>query len=155
MKPGPKTNILFVCLGNICRSPSAEMVLRTLADQAGIPVEVDSAGTGNWHIGQPPDARAFAAAAKRGMDMSALRARQVTTADFTRFAHILAMDRQNLAALEALRPPGGTRPRLFMEYAANGGRADIPDPYYGGEAGFEQMFDMIEDAARGLLETLV
>ncbi len=154
MTPAPQPGVLFVCLGNICRSPTAAAVLRARAQQAGIALFTDSAGTGNWHIGQPPDARAIAAAARRGLDMTALRARQVCRDDFTRFTHILAMDRNNLAALQALRPPGGVQPRLLMDHAPARRQREVPDPYYGGEAGFELMLDLIEDAVSGLLTTL-
>ncbi len=154
MTPGQRPKVLFVCLGNICRSPSAETVFRTRAEQAGLDVFTDSAGTGNWHVGRPPDARAIAAAARRGLDMSALRARQVCASDFTRFTHVFAMDRQNLADLEALRPPGGVQPRLFLPCWKGAPVDEVPDPYYGGEAGFEQMFDLIERASEGLVEML-
>ncbi|PHS25186.1 MAG: protein-tyrosine-phosphatase [Robiginitomaculum sp.] len=146
--------ILFVCLGNICRSPSAEAVLRYQAGQQGLSLEVGSAGTGNWHVGQAPDARAMSAAAGRGIDMQNLRARQVSVADFTRFTHIFAMDQSNLADLQAMRPEGGIMPALFLGPASNTPPGDVPDPYYGGAQGFEHMLDLIEAAAEGFLETL-
>lgn len=142
------TRILFVCLGNICRSPTAEGVFRTLAGAAD--VELDSAGTSNWHAGGPPDRRATAEAARRGIDLSDLRARQAVPEDFERFDLIVAMDRSNATQLETLRPPGNTTPvRLFLSYATGDVPAEVPDPYY--EDNFPQVFDMLEDASRGLL----
>ncbi|TCP44026.1 low molecular weight protein-tyrosine-phosphatase [Rhodovulum marinum] len=146
------TRILFVCLGNICRSPTAHGVFETLAAQAGVPVAVDSAGTGGWHVGDPPDGRALREAAARGYDLGALRARQVRPADFAGFDLILAMDRSNLADLERMRPPGSETPvRLFLDYA-DSPRDEVPDPYY--EGGFDLVLDLIEDASRGLLRQL-
>lgn len=150
--------ILFVCLGNICRSPTAEAVFRHLLAEmaAGTNVEVDSAGIGNWHIGEPPDVRAQAAARRRGFDMSALRARQITSEDFERFDLILAMDRENLAELRRRSPQQlRERVRLFLEFAPDLGEHDVPDPYYGGDAGFEAVLDLTEQAARGLLDHLI
>jgi protein-tyrosine phosphatase len=149
--------ILFVCLGNICRSP-AEAVLRHLLAEVDVGggVEIDSAGIGNWHIGEPPDLRAQAAARRRGFDMSALRARQITREDFERFDLILAMDRENLAELRRRSPqPFRDRVRLFLEFAPDLGEHDVPDPYYGGDAGFEAVLDLTEQAARGLLDHLI
>lgn len=148
--------ILFVCLGNICRSPTAEAVLRALAAREApeIPLEVDSAGTADYHVGQPPDPRTRAAAARRGYDLSALRARTVDSDDFERFDLILAMDRENLAALRR-RAPSHTheRLRLFLEFAPDAPE-DVPDPYYGGPNGFEEVLDLVETATRGLLTHL-
>lgn len=142
--------VLCVCLGNICRSPTAEAVLRSLA---GDRLTVDSAGTGSWHIGKPPHAPAIAAARARGYDLSGLRARQVSPRDFGAFDLILAMDSQNLADIEALRPPESATPaRLFLDYAPETGLSDIPDPYFTGD--FEGALDLIEAAARGLLKRL-
>ena len=143
-------SVLFVCLGNICRSPSAEAVFTHLAG----PDEfiVDSAGTGDWHIGNPPYGPMIASASARGIAMDHLRARQVSAADFDRFDLILAMDASNRANLEALRPPGNTTPvRLFMEFAGQPG-AEVPDPYYTRD--FDGALDLIEAAATGLLGAL-
>ncbi|KAJ56152.1 hypothetical protein ACMU_10395 [Actibacterium mucosum KCTC 23349] len=146
------TRILFVCLGNICRSPTAHGVFVAQADAQGVPVQVESAGTGGWHIGDPPDARATAEAAARGYDLSALRAQQVQVGDFDRFDLIIAMDTSNLAALERMRPAGNTTPvELFLRYAETD-RTEVPDPYYEGE--FDMVLDLIEDASRGLLASL-
>nr|WP_298410187.1 low molecular weight protein-tyrosine-phosphatase [uncultured Halomonas sp.] len=148
--------VLFVCLGNICRSPTAEGVFRSRLDKAGLAerVEVDSCGTSDWHIGDPPDSRAIAAAKGRGVDLSQLRGRQLEEEDFRRFDYILAMDHMNLKNLEALRPSDSqAHVGLFMEFA---GRSDeaIPDPYTGDEGHFEKVFDMIETASDGLIEEL-
>jgi protein-tyrosine phosphatase len=150
-------SVLFVCLGNICRSPTAEGVFRHLAAAAGADVVCDSAGTSDWHVGGPPDARAVAEARARGIDLGGLRARQVTAEDFDRFDLIFGMDRGNLAKLEALRPAGNVTPvALFLDEApdggATGGRREVPDPYY--EDNFPQVFDMLEAASRGLLSRL-
>jgi protein-tyrosine phosphatase len=147
--------VLFVCLGNICRSPTAEAVLRAVhrATAPGLPIEVDSAGTGDYHIGEPPDFRAQAAARRRGYDMSGSRARLIEAADFERFDLILAMDRANVADLRRLAPPAfRDRVRLFLEFAAGVDETEVPDPYYGGATGFEQVLDLVEAAARGLIE---
>lgn len=147
--------ILFVCLGNICRSPTAEAVFRHLAarEAPGLDLTIASAGIGNWHIGEPPDERAQAAALRRGFDMSAQRARQIVREDFTAFDLILAMDRENLSELRR-RAPGDARERvrLFLEFAAERDVDEVPDPYYGGAEGFERVLDLTEAAARGLLE---
>jgi protein-tyrosine phosphatase len=150
--------ILFVCLGNICRSPTAEGVLRAIAarDFPELKIEVDSAGTADYHVGEPPDRRTVAAARRRGYELGSLRARLVQREDFQRFDHVLAMDRANLAALEARKPPGASaRLGLFMEYAPDSEFDEIPDPYYGGSEDFERVLDLSEAAARGLLSRLV
>jgi protein-tyrosine phosphatase len=146
--------ILFVCLGNICRSPSAEAVLRAIAAREApeLQIEVDSAGTAGYHIGDAPDSRSQAAALRRGYDMSPLRARIVEAADFERFDLILAMDTKNLEVLRKRAPAGyRERVRLFMEFAPDCGLDEVPDPYYGGPTGFEQVLDLVEEASRGLL----
>ncbi|MEM7638413.1 MAG: low molecular weight protein-tyrosine-phosphatase [Pseudomonadota bacterium] len=141
--------LLFVCLGNICRSPTADGVARRLADQRGLDWVIDSAGTGAWHVGNPPDPRMTAAAAKRGIDLAPLRARQAQAEDFLRFDHIFAMDRSNLADLERLRPSQATASlNLFLQ------DAEVPDPYYGGADGFEHVLDLISERMETLFETL-
>lgn len=146
--------VLFVCLGNICRSPGAEAVLRSLVTrQRLVGWTIDSAGTGAWHRGDPPDRRAIREGSKRGHDLSALRARQVSAADFARFTHILAMDHDNLEALEAMRPSAGPAPRLFLAAAGHGPHA-VPDPYYGNARDFVAMFDTLEAAMADLLPRL-
>jgi protein-tyrosine phosphatase len=147
------TRVLFVCMGNICRSPTAEAVVREIArrEAEGIALEFDSAGTHGYHAGDPPDERSLRAAQRRGFDMSALRARQVETLDFERFDLVLAMDEAVYRRLEANAPaPFAGRLRLFLEYAPETGRRDVPDPYYGGPAGFEEVLDLVEAGARGL-----
>jgi low molecular weight protein-tyrosine phosphatase len=149
--------ILFVCLGNICRSPTAEVVFRAVASREApdIALEIDSAGTAAYHVGEPPDRRTRQAAARRGYDLSALRARVVESGDFDRFDLILAMDRENLRALERLAPASTReRLRLFLEFAPGAGVSEVPDPYYGGANGFEDVLDLIEAASRGLVEHL-
>ena len=147
--------VVFVCLGNICRSPTAEGVFRALVERAGLDgrITVDSAGTGGYHVGQPPDPRARAAARRRGIEIGRARARQATAADFRAFDYVLAMDRDNHAHLARLCPPGEERRLgLFLDYAPEFGRDDVPDPYYGGGGGFEEVLDLIEAASRGLLD---
>jgi len=153
----PAVSVLFVCLGNICRSPTSEGVFRKLAAQHRIEhaVEIDSAGTGGYHIGRPPDARAAAAAAKRDIDITALRARQVITQDFEIFDYVIAMDRQNYEYLIRLAPRHvRNKVCLFMDFASDWSIEEVPDPYYGGVAGFERVLDMIEDASKGLIEDI-
>ena len=149
--------VLFVCLGNICRSPTAEGVFRHLLRQEApeLQVEVDSAGTADYHLGEPPDLRSQRAAMRRGIDLGGLRARQVTPADFARFDLILAMDRANLLELEAMRPKDSrARVRLFLEYAPELKRLEVPDPYYRDASGFEEVLDFSVAASRGLLADL-
>ena len=146
--------ILFVCLGNICRSPTAEGVFRALVEREGLSdqISADSAGVGSWHIGNPPDRRATAAARGRGIDISSQRARQARAQDFHRYDYVIAMDSENHHALSALCPTGQTdRLYTFMQFAPHLGSGDVPDPYYGGENGFEVVLDMIEAASTGLL----
>ncbi|RJQ48752.1 MAG: low molecular weight phosphotyrosine protein phosphatase [Gammaproteobacteria bacterium] len=147
--------VLFVCMGNICRSPLAEGAFSNLLEQyrLGGFISADSAGTHDYHVGEPPDPRAQASALRRGMDISAQRARLVQREDFARFDYILAMDRQNYARLEKLSTPDGRRKLgLFLDYAPHLGEVEVPDPYYGGPGGFERVLDMVEEAAQGLLE---
>ena len=147
--------VLFVCMGNICRSPTAEGVFRKLlAETEGLMVAVDSAGTHDYHVGSAPDRRTQAAALRRKLDLSAQRARQIATEDFERFDLVLAMDEENHAVLLARCPPAYRgKVRLFLDYGSMGER-NVPDPYYGGESGFERVLDLVEDAARGLLAEL-
>ena len=149
--------VLFVCMGNICRSPTAHGVFRRIVQEAGLAdrIEIDSAGTHGYHVGKPADRRAQATAVARGITMDDLRARQVHADDFARFDYVLAMDRDNLEILERMCPPEHrNRPRLFMEFAPEWGIREVPDPYYGGPQGFEQVFDMVEAAANGLLRAI-
>ena len=146
--------ILFVCLGNICRSPTAEAVVRALAarELPEVGLEVDSAGTAAYHVGEPPDPRMQAAAARRGYELKALRARVVEPRDFERFDLILAMDRENLEVLHRRAPEQAReRVRLFLEFSPDSEPREVPDPYYGGANGFEEVLDLVEAAARGLL----
>lgn len=145
--------VLFVCLGNICRSPTAEGILRHKLRAAGLEdrVQVDSAGTGDWHVGKAPDSRTRIAAQRRGYDLSALRARQVEAADFQRFDLILAMDQSNLRNLQALRPAGAQADLDLYLRRYELALDEVPDPYYGGEDGFEQVLDLIEQASDALL----
>ncbi len=145
--------VLFVCLGNICRSPTVEGVARKLAqiEAPGLPLEFDSAGTADYHIGAAPDPRSQRAALHRGYDISKLRARQLTLADFTRFDLLLGMDADNLEAMRALAPPAlRDRARLFLSYAPDAAVAAVPDPYYGGPEGFETVLDLAEHGCRAL-----
>ncbi len=141
--------VLFVCTGNICRSPTAEGVLRHLAARMGVPLHVESAGTHDYHAGEPPDRRALHHAKGRGYDLSAQRARQLRSRDFAEFDLLVAMDRGHLEILEAQCPPQH-RGKLRMLVHGH----DVPDPYYGGAQGFEQVLDMVEAACLGLLQEL-
>ena len=144
-----KRSILFVCTGNICRSPTAEGVFRDLSKKAGLELHIASAGLGDWHIGQPPDERAQHHARTRGYDLSLQRARQVTPRDFDEFDMILAMDRGHLRALQKMAPPQHhAKIRLFVA------GSDVPDPYYGGAEGFEKVLDLVEAQCRRLLQEL-
>ena len=152
-----KRRVLFVCLGNICRSPTAEAVFRDLVkrDARRPRIEVDSAGTHAWHAGSAPDTRAMEAAARRGIDMHDLRARKVTEGDFQHFDLLLAMDEQVYWQLLEIAPQEHRdRVRLFLEFAPELGRREVPDPFAGGPAGFEEVLDLIEAGSRGLLTAL-
>jgi protein-tyrosine phosphatase len=156
-EPRAARRILFVCMGNICRSPTAEGVFRKLlAERApDLDVEIDSAGTHGFHDGAPPDPRACRAAQRRGVDLKPLRARRVTESDFERFELLLAMDEQNLEFLLEICPTEyRPRVRLLLEFAPHLERREVPDPYYGGSTGFEHVLDLVEEAAAGLLEHL-
>ena len=149
--------VLFVCMGNICRSPTAEGVFRNQVEQAGLHKQfhIDSAGTHDYHIGKPPDGRAQTAAEKRGYNLSRLRGRQVEVQDFSEFDFILAMDMDNLSRLQARCPDQHAHKLgLLMEYSKNFLEREVPDPYYGGGAGFERVLDMVEDAGLGFIEHL-
>lgn len=149
--------VLFVCSGNICRSPTAEAVFRALIEERGLSgeIEVDSAGTGSWHVGSPPDERSARAARARGIELSG-RARQVETSDFERFDVLVAMDAGHAAELQALAPAEmAAKVRLLREFdpeAVAAGDTDVPDPYYGGPDGFEHVLDVVEAGTRGLME---
>lgn len=150
-----KVRVLMVCLGNICRSPTAHGVFQKRVENAGLGniIEVDSAGTGDWHIGREPDPRACSAAQLRGYDLSPLRARQVHSTDFESFDYILAMDEENLRNLRALCPPQyHDRLQLFLHFAGDDvAPRYVPDPYYGEEDGFQLVLDLVEDGADALL----
>jgi protein-tyrosine phosphatase len=148
--------ILFVCMGNICRSPTAEGVMRRLLEDEGLDVEIDSAGTGGWHAGEPPDRRATIAAQRRGITLAGA-ARKVTRADFRDFDLLIALDRGNLRELLTIAPDedAAEKVRLLREFdPAASGDLDVPDPYYGGDRGFETVLDMVEAACRGLIDEL-
>ena len=149
-----KIRVLFVCMGNICRSPTAHGVFETMVERAGLGgrIEVDSAGTHAYHVGEPPDRRAQQTALQRGFDLSNQRARRAEGDDFTRFDYVVAMDQDNFHNLFSICPPGmEEKIHLFMDYAPSFSSREVPDPYYGGPSGFEQVFDMVEAAAEGLL----
>lgn len=151
----PSPSILLVCLGNICRSPLAEAAFRAEAARRGLDVTLDSAGTGAWHVGEPPDARARATARRHGVSIDDLRARQVSRDDFRRFDAIVAMDAQNLAYLERLAPPDATaRLVLLLDVVAGREGESVGDPYYGGPDGFERTWDEVSAGARGFFDAL-
>lgn len=154
MKNKEKISVIFICMGNICRSPTAEAVFRHCVEEAGLAdaIHIDSAGTHDYHIGEPPDTRTQRAARQRGYDMSALRGRQAEAADFARFDYVLAMDDANLSILQTLQPrDAAAHLGLFLEFAAHHNEREVPDPYFGGADGFEHVLDLVEDASRGLL----
>ena len=146
-------SILFVCLGNICRSPLAEAALREEARRRGVDLVVDSAGTGDWHAGEPPDERAIAVAARHGVDIGALRARQVKRADFTRFDHIVALDHENLKNLRRLMPANATAQlSLLLDHVPGREGQGVTDPWFGDASGFDVTWTEVTAAARGLVE---
>jgi len=152
-----KISVLFVCMGNICRSPTAHGVFLDRVNKAGLEesIEVESAGTHAYHVSEPPDARAQEAALKRGVDLSALRARKAVENDFYEFDYIIAMDDSNYSILLSMAPEGHEEKlKLFLEYAPDLNVREVPDPYYGGKNGFERVLDLIEDASTGLLDDL-
>ena len=154
---GESAAVLFVCLGNICRSPTAEGVFRTAVERAGLAgrVRTASAGLGDWHVGQPPDRRAIQAARRRGYDLTALRGRQVGPEDFAKFGWILGMDDSNLRALTDMKPPEFSgHLGLLLDFAPELGVREVPDPYYGGPEGFDRVLDLIEASAAGLVARL-
>ena len=154
MNTASPLRVLIVCLGNICRSPAGEGVLRARANERGIDLEIDSAGTGAWHVGNPPDRRMIGAAKTRGVDLSQQRARQFEIADFYEFDFILAMDAQNHADILDLAPPNkDARVHLFLEFADTDIR-EMPDPYYGTDDGFNHVLDLVEKGADGFLTHL-
>lgn len=149
--------VLFVCLGNICRSPTAEGVFRKRVADAGMSeiIRVDSAGTHAYHTGEPPDRRAVLAAQRRGVDLSNIRARRIATTDFESFDFVLAMDASNLRNLQELCPVKyADRLQLFLDYSNGAAEREVPDPYYGGALGFERVLDLVEEAAEGLLRSV-
>lgn len=149
--------VLFVCMGNICRSPTAQGAFAMLVKQQGMEdtIEIDSAGTHAYHIGEPPDRRAQASAMQRGIDLSTQRARLIEKADFEKFDYVLAMDEENYQNLAALCPDSHKqRLKLLMEFAPHLNQREVPDPYYGGTSGFERVMDMVESAAQGLLDDI-
>lgn len=147
--------VLFVCLGNICRSPLAEAAMRSAADRADIAIQVDSAGTGNWHVGHPPDRRAIATAARHGIDITGLRARQVQADDFHIFDHVIALDRSNLAALRRLRPADApAQLSLLFDHVTGREGEDVADPYHGSDAGFDVTWHDVNLGAEALLARL-
>ncbi len=147
-------NVLFVCMGNICRSPTAEGLFRQVVKDAGLAnhINIDSAGTHSYHIGSQPDTRAQAASLKRGIDLSTLRGRQAECGDFDQFDYVLAMDGSNYSDLEHLAGGSTDNLHMFLAFSEKFSETDVPDPYYGGNQGFEHVLDLIEDASKGLLK---
>ena len=152
----PEPALLFICLGNICRSPLAEAALRHEAERAGLSLVVDSAGTGDWHLGKAPDVRAQAQARRHGIDISGYRARQVEAEDFRRFSHIFALDHKNLADLKVLRPQDGTATlSLLLDHVPGFEGRSVADPYFGDEAGFAETWREVSLAAKALVQGLI
>ncbi|WP_295539763.1 low molecular weight protein-tyrosine-phosphatase [uncultured Thiohalocapsa sp.] len=159
MNDTKRVRVLFVCMGNICRSPTAQGVFHKLVAEAGLAeqIETDSAGTHAYHLGEPPDPRAQETARRRGIDLADLRARRAVAEDFELYDYVLAMDQDNYQVLSALCPPGRDLERrlaLLMDYAPQARLREVPDPYYGAAGGFDAVFDMVEEAAVGLLEEI-
>ncbi len=157
MKSTKKVSVLFVCMGNICRSPTAEGVFRHIVEQEGLAddIHIDSAGTHAYHVGEQPDQRAQQTAHSRGIDLSQQSARKVRNDDFSQFDYVLAMDNDNHAILARMCPPDKDEClSLFLDFAESRQESEVPDPYYGGPQGFEHVFDLVEDASRGLLEDI-
>ncbi len=152
-----KITVLFVCMGNICRSPTAEGVFRHLVQQEGLDnwILTDSAGTHAYHVGEQPDHRARQTALNRGIDLSDLRARKAITSDFNEFDYVLAMDDDNYQVLETICPSGlEEKLHLFLDFSKEYSETQVPDPYYGGDQGFEHVFDLVESASHGLLKDI-
>ena len=157
MSAYPRVSVLFVCMGNICRSPTAHGVFRKLVQETGLlgEIGIDSAGTHAYHVGEAPDRRARATAERRGIDLSDLRARKATSEDFLAFDYVLAMDQDNYFSLLQICPRGMEHKlQLFMDFAPAMRTREVPDPYYGGPTGFERVFDLVEAAAQGLLDDI-
>ncbi len=153
-----RVSVVFVCLGNICRSPTAEGVFRKLVESHGLMkfIEVDSAGTSNWHVGERPDSRAIDAARSRGYDLSGFRGRQATASDFASFDYVLAMDEDNYTHLESLASIAQSdKLHLFLDFAKGVPETEVPDPYFGSAGGFPHVLDLIENASQGLLDHIV
>lgn len=149
--------VLFVCLGNICRSPTAEGVFRKLVESEGLikHIEIDSAGTHAYHVGEPPDPRAQEAASRRGIDLSTLKGRKAVSRDIEEFDYVLAMDNENFHNLLSICPSGlEEKVSLFMSYASLRPEEEVPDPYFGGAGGFDRVLDMVEEASLGLLDNI-
>jgi protein-tyrosine phosphatase len=148
--------VLFVCMGNICRSPLAQGVFENILRREGLEnrVFVDSAGTGSWHVGTPPDERAQRSAKRRGLDLGSQRARRIGLEDCQNFDYILTMDEENYRAVAALCRGGGAEVRPFLDYASDRAETEVPDPFYGGPEGFEHVLDLVETASEGLLEEI-
>lgn len=149
--------VLFVCMGNICRSPTAEGVFRKQVEEQGLAsaIHIDSAGTHAYHIGEVPDRRAQSAATNRGVDLSMIRGRKFIAADFHQFDYVLAMDKDNFANMQSLNPGDGKAElMLLLDYASKFSEHEVPDPYYGGNNGFEHVLDLIQDASAGLLQQI-